>query len=307
MAIPAHRLKFYRRVKALMPLAETSHGGVERVILGVLYSWQQEKFPHLAPNRIPYGTSRFISEPPVKDFVVWLAGAPFNDAAYWLATTYAILVGEQMRTERALFFTPPLLADRVIDSLVGHGASLTSQHWHDPACGGAAFLVPIVQRMQAALAAEGLDKAQQLAHIASHLSGNDLDPALLNLSMEFLRMAVSDLISATDLDLNIKLYKGDGLTSSNIEALKPDVLACNPPYRKLSATEVQRYQRCHGEIIEGQPNVYGLFINRTLQLAKQGGLIGLLTPTSFLSGQSFSKLRAKLLTHADTLLTLVEN
>jgi len=38
-----------------------------------------------------------------------------------------------------------------------------------------------------------------------------------------------------------------------------------------------------------------------LQITKQGGLVGLLTPTSFLSGQSFSKLRTKLLTHGDTL------
>jgi len=102
-------------------------------------------------------------------------------------------------------------------------------------------------------------------------------------------------------NLSLRLFKGDGLTSSAIEALQPDVLACNPPYRKLKAAEVDRYRKVHGDVIEGQPNIYGLFINRTLQITKQGGLVGLLTPTSFLSGQSFSKLRTKLLTHGDTL------
>jgi adenine-specific DNA-methyltransferase len=155
--------------------------------------------------------------------------------------------------------------------------------------------------MAAALAESDLSASQQLAHIERNLSGNDLDPALLEVSRAFLRMALSDLSAAAGRDLSLRLFKGDGLTSSAIEALQPDVLACNPPYRKLKATEVDRYRKAHGDVVEGQPNIYGLFINRTLQLVKQGGLVGLLTPTSFLSGQSFSKLRTKLLTHADTL------
>jgi adenine-specific DNA-methyltransferase len=301
MVIPAPRLKFYRRVKALAPLVAGSLGGAERLVKGLLYRWQQAAYPRLFAGRVPYGSCVFLAEEAVKDFGAWLSEEPFNEAAYWLATTYAILVGDKLRTERALYFTPPQLADRVIDNLVEHGASLTTHHWHDPACGGAAFLVPIAQRMAAELADVGLSANQQLKHIERHLSGNDIDPVLLDLSREFLRMALSDLITTADRDLSLRLFKGDGLTSSNIEALKPDVLACNPPYRKLKAAEVERYRKAHGDVVEGQPNIYGLFINRTLQLAKQGGLIGLLTPTSFLSGQSFSKLRTKLLTHADTL------
>jgi adenine-specific DNA-methyltransferase len=301
MVIPTPRLKFYRRVKALEPLVESSPDGVERLIRGLLHLWQQASFPHLATDRVPYGSSGFLAEAAVRDFAAWLSEEPFNEAAYWLATAYAILVGEKLRTERALYFTPPRLADRVIDSLVEHGASLTTHHWHDPACGGAAFLVPIAQRMAAALAKAGLPASQQLEHIENHLSGNDLDPALLDLSREFLRMALSDLVATVGRDLKLQLYKGDGLTSTAIEALKPDVLACNPPYRKLKAAEVERYRKAHGDVVEGQPNIYGLFINRTLHLTKQGGLVGLLTPTSFLSGQSFAKLRTKLLSHADTL------
>lgn len=301
MVIPTPRLKFYRRIKALEPLVESGPDGVERLVRGLLHLWQQASFPHLATDRVPYGSGGFLTEAAVQDFAAWLSEEPFNEAAYWLATAYAILVGEKLRTERALYFTPPRLADRVIDSLVEHGASLTTHHWHDPACGGAAFLVPIAQRMAADLAKAGLPAAQQLEHIENHLSGNDLDPALLALSREFLRMALSDLVAAVGRDLKLQLYKGDGLTSTAIEALKPDVLACNPPYRKLKAAEVERYRKAHGDVVEGQPNIYGLFINRTLHLTKQGGLVGLLTPTSFLSGQSFAKLRTKLLSHADTL------
>ncbi|MCZ8251728.1 MAG: Eco57I restriction-modification methylase domain-containing protein [Hylemonella sp.] len=301
MVIPAPRLKFYRRVRSLAPLVAGKPDGVERLVKGVLHLWQRTSYPCLAAKRAPYGSSGFLDEEVVQDFAAWLSGEPFNEAAYWLATTYAVLVGDKIRAERALYFTPPRLANRVIDVLLEGGASLTKQHWHDPACGGAAFLVPIAQRMASSLAGTGLSASQQLDHIEHHLSGNDLDPVLLEISREFLRMALSGLLATTARDLSLRLFKGDGLTSSVIEKLQLDVLACNPPYRKLKASEVDRYRKTHGDVIEGQPNIYGLFINRTLQLAKKGALIGLLTPTSFLSGQSFSKLRTKLLTHADTL------
>lgn len=301
MVIPAPRLKFYRHVKALAILVDGKPNGVERLVKTVAHIWQRACYPGLALERAPYGSGVFLNEEAVHDFAGWLIEEPFNEAAYWLASAYAILVGDELRTERALYFTPPRLADRVIDKLVDHGASLTSQHWHDPACGGAAFLVPIAQRMAVALAEAGLSATQQLDHIERHLSGNDLDSVLLEISREFLRMALSDLLATAGRDLSLRLFKGDGLTSSAIEAVQPDVLALNPPYRKLRAAEVDRYRKAHGDVVEGQPNIYGLFINRTLQLAKQGGLVGLLTPTSFLSGQSFSKLRTKLLTHADTL------
>jgi len=301
MVIPAPRLKFYRRVKALAPLVDGRPDGVERLVKALLYLWQQASYPYLAAERAPYGSGSLLTEESVQDFAAWLVEEPFNEAAYWLATAYAILVGDKVRTERALYFTPPRLADRVIDKLVEHGASLMTQHWHDPACGGAAFLVPIAQRMAAALAAAGLSPSQQLDHIEHHLSGNDLDSVLLEISREFLRMALSEILATAGGDLSLRLFKGDGLTSSAIEALQPDVLACNPPYRKLKAIEVDRYRKAHGDVVEGQPNIYGLFVNRTLQLAKQGGLVGLLTPTSFLSGRSFSKLRTKLLAHGDTL------
>lgn len=301
MVIPAPRLKFYRHVKALAPLVVGGPYDVERLVKALLHLWQKASYPKLASDRVPYGSGSFLGEEAVQDFATWLSQEPFNEAAYWLATAYAILVGDKLRTERALYFTPPRLADRVIDKLVEHGASLTTQHWHDPACGGAAFLVPIAQRMAAALAEAGLSTRQQLEHVEGHLSGNDLDPMLLEISREFLRMALSKLLATAGRDLSLRLFKGDGLTSSSIEALQPDVLACNPPYRKLKAAEADRYRKAHGDVVEGQPNIYGLFINRTLQLAKQGGLVGLLTPTSFLSGQSFSKLRTKLLTHAETL------
>lgn len=70
-----------------------------------------------------------------------------------------------------------------------------------------------------------------------------------------------------------------------------DVVVCNPPYRKMVAEELGHLRVAYGDVIEGQPNLYGLFINLCVRLIKNGGYAAFVTPTSFLSGKDFSKLR----------------
>ena len=298
--IPAARLKFLRRVRELGRLIKGRGPSAEALVKAVLYRWQQADYPHLAA-RAPWGSKDLAGEESVRQFAEWVrAQDVFNDAAYWLATAYAIWVGEETRTARSLFFTPPRLADRVISNLVDHGASLANGRWHDPACGGAAFLVPIAQRMAQSHQSGGLSPGESLKRIEACLSGSDLDETLIYLSQQFLLMALAPLIEQANLQPSIVIKHTDGLTARGVLG-QYDVVACNPPYRKLKAEEVRRYAGQYREVIEGQPNIYGLFIDRSLRLTRPGGHVGLLTPTSFLSGQYFSKLRTSLLSRSDVL------
>jgi adenine-specific DNA-methyltransferase len=236
---------------------------------------------------------------PVVDFSCWLAGQPFNDAAYWLTSAYANWVGEKVRAAQALYFTPPKLADRVIDDLVARGACLANSHWHDPACGGAAFLVPTAQRMAAALVSSGVPVNEVISRVQKQISGSDLDKTLLSISEQFLLMALYPYLDGTSNLPSFNLRNADGLLTANAQTQSPDVVVCNPPYRKLKAKEVARYQSQFSDVIRSQPNVYGLFIRKTLDVVKAGGFVGLLTPTSFLSGHSFARLRRCLLERAE--------
>lgn len=297
MAIPEARSKFYRHVHSLRRLLEEdlASKSVSRLILAITVAWQDASYPLLRKGvRRPSGTSRYALRPEVLQFAQWLAECKdFNVAAYWLASAYAILVGDSVRSKASLYFTPPKLAQRVIDGLVQSGASLTEHVWHDPACGGAAFLVPVAQRMALALTQKGKTPIAILQHVAAHLSGTDLEATLLELSKHFLRMALYDLIKVCEYLPNFELKLGDGLLIDPKNA--PDIVICNPPYRKLKTSESIIYSEKFSEIIQGQPNIYGLFIHRSIKLAAANGLAGLLTPTSFLSGQYFSKLRSWLL------------
>lgn len=299
VVIPNARLKFYKRVSSLQKLVDAEQTPT-RLVRTLLYLWQAKSFPELLPKRAPWGSAQLAEEPAVKEFAEWLDKQPFDEAAYWFATLYSKLVEEDVRTERAMFFTPPRLAERVIADLEKHGASIVDHKWHDPACGGSAFLVPLALRMKSELEKQKISEKEKLKRIARSLSGNDLDKGLLEISNALLQIALYPLIKASKFIPRFQLSNTDGLRTSG-RGKRYDVIICNPPYRKLRASEVERYWTEYGSIIEGQPNIYGLFIHRALQLSRRGGLIGLLTPTSFLSGHSFSKLRRHLTTNAPPL------
>jgi adenine-specific DNA-methyltransferase len=191
---------------------------------------------------------------------------------------------------------------------VTNGASLRKDVWIDPACGGAAFLAPVARRMADALVHDGRSAVDVLKHVSHHLVGNDVDPILCGLSRQFLRMALYPEISAGGVEPTFAVTCRDALSGLAQRTSRPSVVICNPPYRKLSASEVHRYREEYGQVIEGQPNIYSLFFKLSLDLVSSRGVVGLITPTSFLSGRHFSKLRTYLLQRGANLqLDIVRN
>lgn len=293
-----HRLVM-QQARALHSLANNQSGGAALLVSTIIYLWQKTSFPSLACSS-PRHDKRLAQHPKVMSFAINLSGSNFFDSAFWLSSAYALWVGHGVRTERAMFFTPPKLSTHLIDDLVRNKASLTHHVWMDPASGGAAFLAPVARRMAGELHDRGMKPKAILKHVAAHLIGNDIDPTLASMSKQFLRMALCKEITETGFEPNFEILKVDALSKLKRYRNKVDVVICNPPYRKMVGAEVSQYSRSYNDVIVGQPNLYGLFFKLALQLLRQGGVAGLVTPTSFLSGRYFSPLRAYLLKHADT-------
>jgi hypothetical protein len=198
----------------------------------------------------------------------------------------------------AMYFTPPPIANRLLDDLVNEGVQFGQHSFMDPACGGAAFLTLVADRMRTALLAKGKTPREILRHAETHLAGYDIDVTLSALARQFLRMVFYSEIRATGRAPAFNIKRGDSLTKLAYLQCKYDVVVCNPPYRKLNQSEVNPYREKFAEVIQGQPNLYALFIQLATQLSKKLGFVGLVTPTSFLSGQSFGFLRTYLLKHS---------
>jgi len=296
--LPKEKLGFYMRLRSLAPLV-SRRAGARHLTHAVLALWLEDKFPLLSRDALEH-VQTFRKHPGVIKLARWLGQRDLFESAFWLSSAYAAWVRAEVRREQAMFFTPPELANRLIGNLAQNGADFTKHVFMDPACGGAAFLAPVAARMRSDLLKKGLGAKAILEHVRTQLIGADLDPTLWELSTIFLKMTLYEEIVAVGKEPEFNVREGNALNQSNALRGKVDVVLCNPPYRKMLAREVTRYRGQYGHVIEGQPNLYTLFFALSLDLLKPGGIAGLLTGTSYLSGQYFSKLRTFLLEKSHT-------
>ncbi len=284
----------YRQIRRLGHTARSSGVGPEAVVGTALAEWCSKDYPALPSPGLKF-SKRLVKKTSLQDFVQTLRELDFLEASYWLSSAYAMLSDDGYRKELAMFFTPVSITRGLLEDLANQGVDFGTQSFMDPACGGAAFLAPIALRMKSALQARGYDERKVLAHVEAHLFGTDLDAALCELSKHFLRMALHAEIERTGYIPRFNVSRANSLRDLNSMFGTLDVVVCNPPYRKMTATELEPLRTAYHDMFEAQPNLYGLFIGLAVKLLKVGGQAALVTPTSFLSGQYFSKLRTFLM------------
>lgn len=255
----------------------------------ILREWFQRAYPLLDTSaiRIPLALH---SNPDIASFAAALSQQPLLDAAYWLSSAYAKLLLGERRKALSMYFTPPLLAIRVLDDLASHGVRFDTGTFLDPACGGAAFLVPIALRMRQTLQGHK-SAADIIRHVESHLCGMDLDEPLCALSRQLLRAVLYDEILATAIEPTFAIVAGNSLLDAKHLYGTADVVVCNPPYRKMVAEEIDSLRGQFEQVLAPQTNLYGVFVALCVNLLKDGAVCAVVTPTSFLSGSSFSRLR----------------
>ena len=287
-----------RRVRALGRVAESFNCDASTLVGTVLRLWCIREFPALPEASLPF-SEEITAAPEISAFVDLLCQLSFVESTYWLSSAYAIHSDENYRKKLAIFFTPPSLTEGLLNDLSQQGVDFGIESFMDPACGGAAFLTPIALRMRATLSARGANPLKVLKHIEKHLHGCDLDKTLCELSRQFLCMALHEEIQKTGYVPSLKVNTANSLTNLIASLGKIDVVVCNPPYRKMGAGELELLRDTYADVIEAQPNLYCLFIALCVRLLRVGGRAALVTPTSFLSGQYFGRLRKFLIRNTD--------
>ena len=292
------RLALLRRIRLLGKAGNQLGCDASTVVGTALRSWCRLQFPAAPKAKLP--TSKQLEDTaPLQNFVRLLQEMDFLEASYWLSSAYAMLTEEAYRKKLAMFFTPASLTRGLLDDLEDQGVDFAKHSFLDPACGGAAFLAPIAFRMREALAAQGLSAKRRLKHIERHLFGTDKDATLCKLSRQFLYMALHEDIKSSHYVPKFSIEAADSLKSHGGKLGRRDVVVCNPPYRKLAAHEVASLDAAFERVTEAQPNLYSVFIYHCVRLVRPGGVVALVTPTSFLSGQYFSRLRAFLIENTE--------
>jgi adenine-specific DNA-methyltransferase len=204
-----------------------------------------------------------------------LSRLEINQRHYWIGTFYTLLLPSAVRRAQAAYFTPPHLSQALLRLVRNEGFDPLYQKAIDPAAGGAAFLSTLAGEMRAS-GAEPKD-------IISRLSGIEIDRGLARLSEALIAARIDHPIVKGSL-VTVK----DALRAKHCDTY--DLVIANPPYGRVSPAELrsQTWQQvCH----PGHVNKYALFAELCFRLAKPGGLIALVLPSSFIAGPLYGRLR----------------
>ncbi len=215
-----------------------------------------------------------------------LAGhLPVIEGAHAITGLYTVLLPTHQRGALGAFYTPPALAERLLDMADEAGLDWGTAKILDPACGGGAFLLPAAHRLRHALGdcAPGL----ALKQIGNRLLGLELDPHAATLAQWALEILLADLALASGKPVPSLVRVLDTLESAPSACY--DLVVGNPPYGRIALTPEQRQRFARS--LYGHANLYGVFTDIALRWTRPGGLVAYLTPTSFLAGHYFSALR----------------
>ena len=211
------------------------------------------------------------------------------EAGYRIGGVYTAMMPARIRSALGAYYTPPALCERLLDMATEAGTDWATARVLDPACGGGAFLAPVARRMAATMEDWKADAA--LKAIERRLAGFEMDPFAAWMSQVFLEATLGDLCCRAGRRLRTVVTVCDSLEQATTGE-GYDLVVGNPPYGrvKLPARLRQRF----AEGLFGHANLYGVFTDQAVRLARVGGIVAYVTPTSFVAGEYFKALRGLL-------------
>ncbi len=210
-------------------------------------------------------------------------------AAYQIGLTYTYLLPPSYRSSHGIFYTPPVLTDRLIQLAADSGVDWATCRVLDPACGGGAFLAPIAKHIIAEL--PKCSPRILLENISNRLRGYELDPFGAWLAQVALDVVLLPF-SAKAGKKTPNLVKICDSLQKNPPRDRFDLVIGNPPYGRIRLSPDLRDKFKRG--LFGHANLYGVFTDIALRHTRIGGVVAFVTPTSFLAGEYFKNLRALL-------------
>ncbi|WP_146654536.1 HsdM family class I SAM-dependent methyltransferase [Labilithrix luteola] len=172
-----------------------------------------------------------------------------------LDAVFESLVPRIAKGDKGQFFTPRHVVDFVVRALEPRAGELVV----DPACGSGAFLA----------------HARARARVSTF--GSDIDPRAVRVAR------LSALAQGRSAE---SVVRADGLRSGSMRSGKADVVATNPPF----AGRADADGFAVAEVVR-TPERDVLFLERSLDLLRPGGRLGIVLPYNKAAGASFGGLR----------------
>ena len=192
------------------------------------------------------------------------------------------------RKRHGVVYTPASVVELILDNVLPQSADeLAGAAICDPACGDGAFLTAVAQRILSRL-------PRSDALLALHrLAGYDIDRVALTHCRAQLDAVLSERYLDACVDWNLCERNAFDRAAFAGEAGRFTHVVGNPPYVRVQHLEQAGRRRIAGQwdVIRGATDLYLVFYELGLDLLRSGGMLGYITPSSWLRSDSGAALR----------------
>ncbi len=197
------------------------------------------------------------------------------------------------RKRHGVVYTPPGIVDAILDTVLPENPdALKGVSLCDPSSGDGAFLTGFAQRVLAKL------NQADARLVLQRMGGYDIDEGAISRCRFLLDQLVNEHHPGEVIDWQIERRN-----AFDREAFMPDRgrfthVVGNPPYVRVQHLEQEGRDRLAGQwtVLKGATDLYLVFYELGLDLLRPGGMLGYITPSSWLRSQSGELLRRLLVT-----------
>ena len=190
--------------------------------------------------------------------------APFSELSLQLTESLT----KDEKKNAGIFFTPPSCVQRIV-ALLRDCVSVTIHSILEPSCGSGEFITALSR-----------------AYPHANITGIEFHPHIYK--------AVSKALTRTGV---VRIQHGDFLkydAATTTSAIPPDLIIGNPPYFVMKKEDVSPEYHPY---FDGRPNIFVLFIMKSAQILRAGGVLCFVLPSSFMNSQYYDKTRKYLVRH----------
>jgi type I restriction-modification system DNA methylase subunit len=236
---------------------------------------------------------------------------------------------DEKRTKRksqGIYYTPAFVTKYIVQQTVSRWLD---EHGYNPsapprildmACGSGSFLIEAFdtldrfvakQRNQVHGQSDDLhDNLRRLELLQSCIFGVDKDKQAVDVAR--LNLLLRALHGRQKLPLLTNIYNADSLRPETWQQAFPeimqeggfDVIVGNPPYGAKFSEEEKTFLKENFNFKSGKPDSYIYFVEKTVQLLKNGGILGLILPNAWLTNYYGQQLRKYLLDNCQILVVV---
>ena len=189
-------------------------------------------------------------------------------------------------------FTPKWIVEEILDSSGFTKDNLINKRIIDPACGDGAFLKIIVNRIIDFLLNKNIPKEKIKEYLENYVYGIEIDEIEFNNCLSNLNKIIKEKLGV-DLNVNWKIFKDNTLIRYKEFMGLFHFVVGNPPYIRIHNLDKDTRELLKKDFmfVDGTIDIYLSFFELGFKLLNEKGVLGYISPNSYLHNSSYIEFR----------------